>query len=384
LKKFVTSRDKFAPVANPGSGRDGGDGSGHPQRDQTDVSLRAERARADASARHKLEESEDQADDLVRKARDLADEVVQTARDHADREHSAGQSVDQPESEEARLVADGRLHTARSDADAALEQERDERRRYLAAFLAVEREATDADLRGERASADTAMAARDDFLANVSHDLRSLLTGLSYNAILAFKKAPPGPAGDPVRKHAETSQRLVQRMNRMVNDLLDVVSIEAGTLAILSEPVEVEKLLQDTLDSFEPIAQAKRITLVADGGVPPLRAELDGGRILQVLANMVSNAIKFTPPDGRVALQVRADRDHIHVTVRDTGIGIPPEALDKVFERFRQVSTDRRGLGLGLHISKSIVEAHGGRMWVESELGAGSTFHVTLPMRPAA
>lgn len=371
-------------MGNPRRGRDG---SGQPQRDQTDDSLRAERKRADASARNKVDVVEDDADELVQKARDVADDVIQTARDDADRDvahrnQAAGQSAGESELESARKVDDELLQTARSEADAALETERDERRRYLAAFLAVERNATDKDLRGERASADNALAVRDAFLANVSHDLRSLLAGLSLNATLAFDRAPEGPAGDLVRKHSETSQRLVERMNRLINDLLDVVSIEAGELAILPESVEVERLLQETIDSFEPIAHARRITLVADGGTLPLRAVVDGGRILQVLANVVSNAIKFTPAEGRVSLHVRADGDHIHITVRDTGIGIAPEALRMVFERFRQVSTDRRGLGLGLHISKSIVEAHGGRMWVESELGAGSTFHVTLPASP--
>jgi signal transduction histidine kinase len=109
---------------------------------------------------------------------------------------------------------------------------------------------------------------------------------------------------------------------------------------------------------------------------------MDGGRVLQVLANLVSNAIKFTPAAGRVSIRVRAEQNEILFSVSDTGIGIPSAELRRVFERFRQISKDRRGLGLGLHISKSIIEAHGGRVWVESEVGTGSAFHFALPQHP--
>jgi signal transduction histidine kinase len=356
-----------------------GDKAGSSQRDQTDVSLRVERQRADAGTVEKALVVEDEADEVVRIARRRADEVVQTARDDADREGAPRSPATEAASERERGRADDVLDHERSSADAQLEQERAERRHYLAAFLAVEREATDKNLSGERVHSDTAIAARDDFLANVSHDLRSLLGGLEFNAALLVKRAPEGAAGDLIRRHGETSQRLVARMNRLVNDLLDVVSIEAGALALLPEQVEVEKLLRDTLDAFEPIAAARRITLDADSGALPMHVSLDGGRIQQVLANLVSNAIKFTSAQGHVSIHVRAEGDSIHFAVTDTGIGIPADALQVVFDRFRQVSRDRRGLGLGLHISKFIVEGHGGKMWAESQPGAGSTFHFTLP-----
>jgi signal transduction histidine kinase len=168
-------------------------------------------------------------------------------------------------------------------------------------------------------------------------------------------------------------------MNRLVNDLLDVASIEAGKLALVPTQIEVAHILRDTLEAFDPIATAKRITLDADTKTLPLHARIDADRILQVLANLVSNAIKFTAPEGRVRIAARGGKSEIHFTVTDTGIGIPQEQLQEVFERFHQVSKDRRGLGLGLYISKCIVEVHGGRMWAESTLGAGSTFHVVLP-----
>jgi signal transduction histidine kinase len=349
-----------------------------PRRDQTDESLRVEREKSDATAAEKHDALEAEADEVVRLARERADQVVQTARDEADREHpgsTAAEEADQRERSRADLV----LKHERSTADAVVESDRVERRRYLADFLAVERDATDKDLRGERANADTAVATRDDFLATVSHDLRSLLGGLALNAHLLVKHAPEGEAGDKMRKHAGTSQRLVARMNRLVNDLLDVASIEAGKLALVPAQVEVEHILRDTLEAFEPIAAAKRISLDAGAESAPLHARIDADRILQVLANLVSNAIKFTAPEGRVRIVVRGEKSEIHFTVSDTGTGIPQEELQGVFERFHQVSKDRRGLGLGLYISKCIVEVHGGRMWAESKLGAGSTFHVVLP-----
>jgi signal transduction histidine kinase len=360
-----------------GGGRDV-DRPGQPRRDQTDESLRVEREKSDAAGAQKHETLEAEADEVVQLARERADQVVQDARDEADRERpqsTAAEGAGQRERSRADLV----LRQERSSADALLENDRAERRRYLADFLAVERDATDKDLRGERANADKVIATRDDFLATVSHDLRSLLGGLSLNAELLVKHAPEGQAGDRIRKHAGTSQRLVARMNRLVNDLLDMASIEAGKLALVPTQVEVAHILRDTLEAFEPIAAAKRIRLGA--GVEPvlLQTRIDADRILQVLANLVSNALKFTAPEGRVWIAAHSEKGEIHFAVSDTGIGIPQEELQGVFERFHQVSKDRRGLGLGLYISRCIVEVHGGRMWAESTLGAGSTFHVVLP-----
>lgn len=358
------------------------DSAGQPPRDQTDESLRAERARVDALVAKKGAAVEAKADGIVHVARIRADAVTQRARDDADDERAgralSGASTAASLARE-RDRADDRLEDERSHADQLVEDERAERRRYLADFLAVERGATDKDLVRERDHADTSVAARDEFLANVAHDLRSLLGGLSLNTTLLSEAAPAGTIGDRVRRQAGTSGRLIARMNRLINDLLDVVSIEAGKLAILHERVEVDALVRETLEAFTPIADAKGVTLDADAPSAPLHAHLDAGRVLQVLANLVSNAIKFTPAGGRVTIAVRLDADALHFTVRDTGCGMPSAALEQVFERFRQVSKDRRGLGLGLHISKGIIEAHGGTMWAESTPGHGSTLHFTLP-----
>jgi signal transduction histidine kinase len=347
-----------------------------PQRDRTDKSLRSERDKADAGIWEKREEIEEEADEVVRRARERADKILQTARDDADRELEAAQASAQLQ----RTRQDSARGRERATADALLELERDARRRYLDDFFEIEREATDQDLLGERRLADKLIAARDDFLANASHDLRSILGGLAVYSDLLLSCAPEGMAGENIRKCASANWRLVAQMNRLVNDLIDVAAIHAGQLAVVPDQVEVAKLLRETVEAFGQAAAAKGVTLDTELPEVPLHANLDEGRILQVLANLVSNAIKFTPANGKVSIRLRPSANEIHFSISDTGIGISKDELPGVFERFRQVRKDRRGLGIGLHIAKGIVEAHGGRMWAESELAAGSTFHFALPV----
>lgn len=357
------------PSGDPNSERD-------PARELTDESLRAERDKADARAEQRLDAVERDADEVVRVARNLADQLVETARSKADA--PAGSQTSAGELQQ-RSDADDALHRERATADAVLEDERVARRRYLADFVATEREATDKGLVAERAHADDVTAARDEFLAAASHDIRSLLAGLSVNAALMMRRAPAGPQGEQLREFGDTTARLVARMNRLVSDLLDVVSIETGGLAVLPEHVDVGQVLRDCLDAFAPVAAAKGVSLTADQSFSHLSATLDSDRILQVLANLVSNALKFTPAGGRITIAIATGDDTIRFAVSDTGVGIPANRLSEIFERFRQVSKDRRGLGLGLHISKSIVEAHGGRIWVESTPAVGSTFFFEVP-----
>jgi hypothetical protein len=174
----------------------------------------------------------------------------------------------------------------------------------------------------------------------------------------------------------------VARMTRLINDLLDTAGIGAETLTIAADQLDVGRLVNDVVDAFTSIAAAKNIALTAVPAVPPVHAAVDDGRIVLVLANLVGNAIKFTQAGGRVTIRVRPAADRVQISVCDTGIGIPGNRLSSIFERFRNVSTGRR-LGLGLHVSKRIVEAHGGRMWAHSVVAVGSTFYVELPVATA-
>lgn len=233
-------------------------GMQRPHRHRTDQSLRTERDKADVGLRERHEAQA--ADEVVQRARERADKIVQTSRDEADRELEDTQASTQRQ----RALQDSALGRERTTADALLEREREARRRYLDDFFALEREATDHDLSGERGLADKLIAARDEFLANASHDLRSILGGLAINADLLLRLAPEGVAGQNVRQCASANRRLVAQMNRLVNDLLDVACIHAGKLAMVPEPVEVGRLLRETVEALGPVAAAKGVTLDAE------------------------------------------------------------------------------------------------------------------------
>lgn len=347
-------------------------------RESTDESLRVERDRADAAVDARLERVEAKTDQAVEDSRVVTDTATESARTEVDRGVSR---TDQEKSavEASRAREDVEVDRKREAADTATQMERGERKRFMEAFLAAERVRTDEDLVEERGLADRLVVSRDEFLANVSHDLRSLLGGLSLTSGLMGKVAPEGEPGAQIRKLAGATGRYVARMTRLVNDLQDVTTIDAGKLRVVREQVAVAGLAEETAAAFGPVAQAKRITLLADAPRGLGEASLDGGRILQVLANLVSNAIKFTPEGGQVRVAVAASDQEVHFTVQDSGVGIPADQLERIFDRFHQLSQTRVGLGLGLHISKRLVEAHGGRLWAESAAGGGSTLHAVLP-----
>jgi signal transduction histidine kinase len=160
---------------------------------------------------------------------------------------------------------------------------------------------------------------------------------------------------------------------------MDVASIEAGKLSLVRSERDVVLLLNDAREAFEATAAVQEIVLTTTCSTPG-RINVDHERIFQVLTNLVGNALKFTPRGGHIAIAIERSADGAKFTVSDTGSGIAKNMLAKVFDRFVQsVETDRRGLGLGLFIAKSIVEAHGGTIWAESTVGEGSRFYFTLP-----
>jgi signal transduction histidine kinase len=233
----------------------------------------------------------------------------------------------------------------------------------------------------ERARADQAITTRDEFMEMVTHDLRTMLTSISWNAAMLVKNAAGDEAGRRVAKSAGKIHDSTVRINRLVGDLLDIASIEAGRLAIAPQRQDANRVTGEVLDALQAIASTKAISLHPEVLEGPLFATFDHDRILQVLGNLVSNSIKFTEAGGRISIGAEPTQGFVRFFVKDTGVGIAADALESVFERFWQVGkNDRRGLGLGLFISKCIVEAHGGRIWATSQIGAGSTFFFTVPM----
>jgi signal transduction histidine kinase len=348
--------------------------SASPQRDDTDKSLRQEREKSDQEVRKHNGRASGVADAVIGKARVDADEALRAIR-----------AADAPRPNEAetsaRGIQDAAIQRERAAADEKLEEERRDRTRALAAFFALERDLTDQHLLTERNRADVALNNRDEFLGMVAHDLRGFMGEIAFRAGSLLRDAQDDEAGQRSRQIGLAIQRSTAAMKRLVADLLDIAAIEAGRLHVEVARGDVASVLRDSLAPFRFAAQAKGITLDQVDPQLSVPALFDHDRVLQVLGNLVSNAIKFTPSGGSISLHLAVAGDEVQLTVSDTGLGIPEDKLEKVFERFVQlVPTDRRGLGLGLYISKCLVEAQGGRVWANSSPGHGSSFHFTLPV----
>ncbi|MDQ3280567.1 MAG: ATP-binding protein [Acidobacteriota bacterium] len=225
-----------------------------------------------------------------------------------------------------------------------------------------------------------AVRAREEVLAIVSHDLRNPLSAVSLGAALLQTSEA---LAEEDREQLDTIEVSAKRMNRLIADLLDVTRLEGGKrLPIETAPVEVADLLGEVAEIFRAQASVSSVTIAydADAQVPAVRA--DRHRIMQVLSNLIGNAMKFTPPGGRIDVRATVEeQQRVLFTVADTGPGIPASNLSDIFSPYWQAKrTERMGAGLGLPIAKGIVEAHGGRIWVESEQGNGTQFYFTLPV----
>ncbi len=351
------------------------------EREQTDESLRLEREKADADVGDRQAAIDDAADAIIERARARADQVLAAARERSDRDLRSPRAPSTSAVEQERVREDRATSDERADADETLRAERAKH----APLPSAERDETDKDLSVERTRSDVELSARDTFLGIVSHDLRNMLNGVVGFAALIAKDVSRENQDEPVVMYAQRIQRAGARMNRLLGDLVDVASIEAGVLAVSREVEDAALVVTEAVDSFQTQASSKRITLATEI-VPPLPVvSFDAPRILQVLINLLSNAFKFTPESGKIVVGAARIGDDLRFTVKDSGDGIPGEQLELIFERFLQLEkNDRRGVGLGLYISKCIVQGHGGRIWAESRLGEGSTFCFTLPVQPAA
>jgi signal transduction histidine kinase len=342
------------------------------ERSSTDEGLRAERRRADAEFAITSRGIQDVAVEAVAEARHKADSLLSDARDREDLKLTDDRTVQDLSRE--RAYEDAVLEGARHGADAVARGELERRQVALASLLAFEREYTDSKLETERERADQALASREDFMAMVSHDLRSLLGGIALSAELLKDVGKHDEPLVAVSKYAERIQRFTARMGRLVGDLMDVASIEAGKLALVRLRRHTSALLRDAQEAFEPAALAHGIQLRCETRTDSGVVEIDHERMLQVLTNLVGNALKFTPRGGEIVIRVERRGNDVCFSVADTGRGVPADQLEKIFERYFQLRDgDRRGLGLGLFISKSIVEGHGGAIWVESTLATASS-----------
>lgn len=350
-------------------------------REQTNKSLRTERGDVDRMIQE-LADCDTIADEAITRARTRADEVLAAARAKTDSALDSGGAAPQQARmlRQERSLEDRALREQRHEADEALQDARAEK----ATRLESDRHDTDQDLSIERAESDEVLANRDEVLRIVSHDLRNMLGTITGMATLIEEDSDPagGPSG--TLAHAKWIKRAATRMSRLIGDLTDVASIEAGTLAVAAQMTDPADIVSEAVGMFQAVAAERHIELSADIVSPMPQACIDPARIYQVVTNLVSNAIKFTPRDGKVVVHVNRQGGDIQFAVDDTGIGIPAGLLTRVFTRNVQLAkNDRRGAGLGLYISRSIVKRHGGRIWAESGgPGTGSTFFFTVPIAP--
>ena len=252
-----------------------------------------------------------------------------------------------------------------------------------AAATALQRARSYDDEREKRRDAELLARGREEVLGIVAHDLRN---PLHLMVAIADLLDVPEMESERRRRLAAMTKRAADQMNRLVADLLDAVRIQSGRMSLDLSDVSVGALLEQAEEMCRPIAAERGVELTAQTSDADVLVHADKARVQQVLGNLIGNAVKFTAPGGRVRIEARAGAESVLLRVVDDGPGIPADRLPHLFEQFWQGRNgDRRGVGLGLAIAKGIVDAHGGRIWVESVPGQGSIFSFSLPIgAPAA
>lgn len=300
-----------------------------------------------------------------------ADKVRERKRDDADdksslREHARSDKAQNVESEEESRLLQNQYHSVSVDLES-------ETNPSLFSDEISSHDLTTADL-----------IKRETFLSMVSHDLRNPLTGILIGAGLMRKRLLSKDAldKDALLKYTKLIERSAAYMDRMIYDLLDAERMANNKLVLHPEKICLCALLQEAKELFAPVALNKSFSMTIRPCSEPIYTIVDRDRILQVLSNLIGNALKFTPNGGSIILSVRKQASAVKISVADNGPGIPENHTKLIFEKFSQLNTnDRRGLGLGLFISKLIVEAHKGRISVYSEAGKGTVISFTLPTK---
>lgn len=222
---------------------------------------------------------------------------------------------------------------------------------------------------------------REEYVYTISHDLRAPLTIIRGHAQLLQRVLEKAALKGPARASAEAIITGTKRMDAMIRDLVDSARLEFGELHLEKKPLDLKSFLADLLERMaEGVEGVERVRVEILENLPPVDADPD--RLERIFLNLLTNALKYSPPDTEVLIRAEKVDREVMVSVSDQGVGISPEDLPHIFERFYQPRGGRKagGLGLGLYITKMLVEAHGGRIWVHSELGKGSTFYFTLPL----
>ncbi|MEO8349633.1 MAG: ATP-binding protein [Acidobacteriota bacterium] len=380
-------------------------------RARTDDSLKAERTATDLTMARRLKATQRTADVAKRKIRKDTDKKLSRDRKAADATRDQATKRVSPEvgAERRRAakslagerrLADRGATRHRKRADSAVADERRARREMEKKVLGRERSQTDRDLTIERGRSDAAFRAaerrlaraktgrekaaaavslRDEFLAILSHDLRSPLTVIAINAARVGRMVPEGEGSAQIRALCSQTEEWVKQIGSMVDDLLDAERMAIGHVELPKTVADLRDVARESVALIEPLLAAQEVSLHVVLPDAPVKAAFDRDRILQVLVNLLGNAVKFTPRGGKVWLGMETNDRLVRVTVADTGPGVPRADRKLIFRRFTQGALGKGGVGLGLYIAYRIVEAHGGKIGVESRSGTGSTFYFTLP-----
>jgi PAS domain S-box-containing protein len=226
----------------------------------------------------------------------------------------------------------------------------------------------------------SAVTARDEMMGVVSHDLRNPVNAVKMLAAAILREGGEHPLPQAVSEHADVMLQAAKQMDALIQDLLDVSRLESGKMSVSPRVVAIQDLVEQTRALLQPMADTAgvRISAALSDRLPEV--DVDPERTLQVLSNLIGNAVKYSAEGGEVVVTTSEEEDVIRVSIADRGAGIPEEELPRVFDRFWQSKrTNRSGAGLGLTIARGIVRAHAGRIWIESKQGEGTTVHFTLP-----
>jgi len=223
---------------------------------------------------------------------------------------------------------------------------------------------------------------KTDFVSSVAHELRTPLTSIKgYAAIVLSEKL--GTLPPPLKERLEKINRHSDELAQLVNDLLDISRIESGRVSMEQQPQDLKSIVEEVVDLLSIIIKEKQIEFSYSVPQEAQSVYVDRGQIKRVLINLINNAIKFTPSNGKITVSCSSGDHEVRVDVQDSGYGIPESSIDKIFEEFYRVDNpinqEAKGTGLGLPLVKNIIEAHKGKIWVKSKLGNGSTFSFTLP-----
>lgn len=376
------------------------------RRENTDQSLRDERTKTDKHLEHRHQEVEGETTAALEEGRRVADE--QRARERAthDRQVWEGRqgttTEDETQVKAEREQSDTAMVKERALQDVTLQRERRDKQLVVEALLSRERHRTDTNLKDEREGVDDVcrlalhdlaeeqgryarlreeLSDRDLGLGIICHDLKNQSGAISIGAQL-LRKQLSKDAWDRanVMRQVTAIEENAAFLGRMIDSLLDMERFTHGKVALHLKRTDLCEFLQNAAKLFTSVATNRSCSLLTKLGVGPLWVTVDQDRLLQALSNLVGNAIKFTPAGGTITLTAEQDETRATVSVTDTGPGIAEQDVPKLFKKFSQLHKPEGGLGLGLYIAKSIVESHGGTMWVDSILGHGSSFRFTLPL----